>query len=237
MRDLRAESLEEIGTAISSRIREGALLGLGSGSTVAAVLPWVTRGMKRKRLKARWVPTSVQIQLVAEALRQEIASIDRPVLDLVLDGADQIDADLRLIKGGGGALFREKVLIGNARKALIVADERKLAEKLCSGGVQVPVEAHPFARVPVAERLRGIGGEPKLRLTDRGFPFYTENGNVLFDVGFRPVEAPAVLEAEIKSIDGVIESGIFTPEAVEVYVIQQDGGYRVLKRKRGREKP
>ncbi len=235
MKDLRAESIEKIGVAISTRIRRGALLGLGSGTTVAAVLPTITREMKRRDVRARWVPTSLQIQLVAQALHQEISSIDRPALDLVLDGADQIDRELNLIKGGGGALFREKVVIGNAARALIVADERKLAGKLCSGGVKVPVEAHPFARVPVAERLREIGGEPRIRLGERGFPFYTENGNLLFDVGFEPIERPAVLEAEIKSIDGVVESGIFTPGEVEVYVIQQDGGFRVLKRKRRRD--
>ena len=146
-----------------------------------------------------------------------------------MDGADQIDADLNLIKGGGGALFREKVVMANARSAVIVADERKLSDRLCKGGVKVPVEAHPFARVPVAEGLRVIGGEPRIRLGDRGFPFYTENGNVLFDTAFKPVERPSRLEAAIKSIAGVVGRHLY-PEAVEVYVIQADGGFRVLKK-------
>jgi len=230
LRDRRAESIEKIGKAISSKIRRGALVGLGSGSTMAALLPTVAAELKRTKVRPRWVPTSLQIQLVAQGLGQEIGSIDRPGLDLVVDGADQIDADLNLIKGGGGALFREKVVIGTSRNTVIVADERKLADRLCSNGVRVPVEAHPFARVSVAERLRAIGGEPRIRLGERDFPFYTENGNVLFDTGFGPIERPSVLEAEIKSIAGVVESGIFTPRPVEVYVIQENGGFRVLKK-------
>jgi ribose 5-phosphate isomerase A len=116
---------------------------------------------------------------------------------------------------------------------MIVVDERKLAGRLCASGVPVPVEAHPFARVPVMERLRALGGEPRLRLGERGFPFYTENGDLIFDTGFAPLEAPAEMEGRIKSIPGVVESGIFTPREVAVYVVQQDGGYRVLERKKG----
>jgi ribose 5-phosphate isomerase A len=220
--------MEKIGKLITSRIGRGALLGLGSGSTMAALLPVMTAELKERKVRPRWVPTSLQIQLVAQGLDQEITAIDRPAVDLVVDGADQIDADLNLIKGGGGALFREKVIIGCAKRTVIVADERKLSEKLCSDGMRVPVEAHPFARVPVAEKLRLLGGEPKIRLGERGFPLYTENGNILFDVGFEPIENPPVLERELKSIAGVVESGVFTPSPVEVYVIQQDGGYRVL---------
>jgi ribose 5-phosphate isomerase A len=228
LKDRRAESIEKIGAAISSRIGKGSLLGLGSGSTMAALLPYVVRGLGERRVKPRWVPTSLQIALVAQGLGQETTAMDRPALDMVVDGADQIDADLNLIKGGGGALFREKVVISSAKRTLIVADERKLADKLCSGGVSVPVEAHPFARVPVVEKLARIGGAPRIRIGERGFPFYTENGNVLFDTAFGPVGAPSVLEREIKSIAGVVESGIFTPTPIEVYVIQSDGGFRVL---------
>lgn len=231
MKDTRAESIGKIGEAISSRIRQGALVGLGSGTTMAALLPHIVTELKERNVRPRWVPTSLQITLVAQALEQDIASMTRPTLDLAVDGADQIDSDLNLVKGGGGALFREKIVMGSARRTLIVADERKLADRLCSGGVKVPVEAHPFARLPVAERLRRIGGKPAMKLGERGFPFYTENGNILFETAFEPVESPALLEAELKSIPGVVESGIFTPRPVEVYVIQADGGYRILKKR------
>jgi ribose 5-phosphate isomerase A len=230
LRDARAESIKKIGNAISVRIKKGYLVGLGSGTTMAALLPTIARALHSRDVRPRWVPTSVQITLVAQGLKQTVATPDRPTLDLAIDGADQIDADLNLIKGGGGALFKEKVVIGSARRTLIVADERKLTARLCDGGVKVPVEVHPFARITVPERLRKIGGDPVLKLGDRGFPFYTENGNVLFETAFAPIRKPALLEAKIKSIPGVVESGVFTPRPIEVYVVQQDGGYRVIRR-------
>jgi ribose 5-phosphate isomerase A len=171
---------------------------------MAAVLPSISRTLKRKQVRVRWVPTSLQIALVADALKEQTSIIDKPSLDLVVDGADQVDADLNLIKGGGGALFREKVLIANAKRTLIIVDEKKLASKLCSNGVRVPVEAHPFARVPVAEGLMRLGGEPRLRLGERGFPHYTENGNLLFDTLFKPISRP--------------------------FVVKEDGSYQTLKR-------
>lgn len=230
MKDGRARSLEAVAEVVAQRMRQDALVGLGSGTTMAALLPTVSRALRRRKTRVRWVPTSLQIALVADALREQTSIIDKPSLDLVVDGADQVDADLNLIKGGGGALFREKVLISNSKRTLIVVDEKKLASRLCSDGVRVPVEAHPFARVPVAEGLMSLGGEPRLRLGERGFPHYTENGNLLFDTLFKPVSRPGTLEAEIKALPGVVESGIFTPKPVEVFVVSGDGSYRTLKK-------
>jgi ribose 5-phosphate isomerase A len=228
--DERAAAIGKIGAVIAGGIRSGSLLGLGSGTTMAALLPSISKELKKKKVRVRWVPTSLQIALVADALKEETTLIDKPAIDLAIDGADQVDADFNLIKGGGGALFREKVLIRNARRTVIVVDEKKLATKLCTGEVRVPVEAHPFARVPVVEGLRLIGGEPRLRLGERGFPFYTENGNLIFDTLFRPITRPETLDGEIKSISGVIESGIFTPRPIEVFVVKGDGTYETLRK-------
>jgi ribose 5-phosphate isomerase A len=225
LKDGRAASLEQVAKAIAGKMRDGSLVGLGSGTTMAAVLPMISTQLKKRKVRVRWVPTSLQIALVASSVREETTLMDRPSLDLVVDGADQVDADLNLIKGGGGALFREKVLIGNTKRTAIIVDERKLAARLCSGEVRVPVEAHPFARVPVAEALLSLGGEPRLRLSDRGFPFYTENGNLVFDTLFKPVARPEILEREVKAIAGVVESGIFTPRPIEVFVVRDDGTY------------
>ncbi len=232
MKDGREASLEQIGIAIADRMRKGSLVGLGSGTTMASLLPSISRRLKKRDVSVRWVPTSLQIALVADSLREQTSLMDKPALDLVVDGADQVDKDLNLIKGGGGALLREKILIGNAKRTMIVVDERKLVSKLCGDGVRVPVEAHPFARVPVAEALQALGGEPRLRLGERGFPFYTENGNLLFDTLFKPVAEPAILEREIKAIAGVVESGIFTASPVEVFVIKEDGSYGSRRKKR-----
>lgn len=228
----RDASLERIGTAIADRMRKGSLAGLGSGTTMAALLPSISKRLRKRGISVRWVPTSLQIALVADSLREQTTLMDKPALDVVIDGADQVDKGLNLIKGGGGALLREKVLIGNAKRTMIVVDERKLASKLCSDGVRVPVEAHPFARVPVARALQDLGGEPHLRLGERGFPFYTENGNLLFDTLFKPVAQPEILEREIKAIAGVMESGIFTASPVEVFIIREDGSFASRRKKR-----
>ncbi|MGA2664307.1 MAG: ribose-5-phosphate isomerase A, partial [Nitrososphaerales archaeon] len=98
----RSEALGKIGAAVSGAIDDGAVVGLGSGTTMAAVLPAVVRELESRAVRARWVPTSLQIALVAQSLGQDVVSIDRPVLDLVVDGADQVDSGLNLIKGGGG---------------------------------------------------------------------------------------------------------------------------------------
>lgn len=230
MKDGRAASLEQVARAIADKMRNGALVGLGSGTTMAAVLPTISRALRKRNVRVRWVPTSLQIALVARSVREETSLMDRSSLDLVVDGADQVDSDLNLIKGGGGALFREKVLIDNTKRTAIIVDQRKLVTKLCSGEVRVPVEAHPFARVPVAEGLLSLGGEPRLRLGERGFPFYTENGNLVFDTLFKPVARPEVLEREIKAIAGVIESGIFTPRPIDVFVVRDDGTYETRRR-------
>ena len=231
MKDGRASGLEKVGALIAEGMRDGSLVGLGSGTTMASLFPSISKRLRKRGVRVRWVPTSLQISLVADSMREQTSIMDKPVLDLVVDGADQVDEELNMIKGGGGALFREKVLISNTRRTVIVVDERKLARRLCQGDVRVPVEAHPFARVPVAEGLRSLGGEPRLRIGDRGFPYYTENGNLVFDTMFKPTSRPAALEGEIKAIAGVVESGIFTPRPVEVHVVREDGTYESRKKK------
>lgn len=234
MKDGRTVSLEKVGEVIADRMRNGSLVGLGSGTTMASILPAISRRLKRREVSVRWVPTSLQISLVADSMRERTSIMDKPALDLVVDGADQVDEDLNMIKGGGGALFREKVLISNTKRTFIVVDGKKLSRKLCEGGVRVPVEAHPFARVPVAEALQSLGGEPRMRLGERGFPYYTENGNLLFDTLFKPMSRPAALEKEIKSVAGVVESGIFTPRPVEVFVLKDDGTFEVRQKSSSR---
>ncbi|MDA4122993.1 MAG: ribose 5-phosphate isomerase A [Thaumarchaeota archaeon] len=227
----RAETLQKVAEAIADHVKDGALLGLGSGSTVAALLPILVRELKRNKVqRATWVPTSMQIQLEAERLHLQLAPLGRARVDLVVDGADQVDADLNLIKGGGGALLKEKVLLSNSRRSIIVADARKFAVRLCEDGVKVPVETSPFARVPVAKAIQEMGGEAHLRLDQRGFPLYTENGNLLLDVLFEPLKNPAKVEREVRSIPGVAEVGVFTVSPLEVFKLE-DSGYALLRKR------
>ena len=148
----------------------------------------------------------------------------------VVDGADQVDRRLNMIKGGGGALLKEKVLLSSTKHAAIVADEKKFAEKLCMHDVRVPIEVTPFARETAASRLKKAGSKDvKIRLDQRGYPSYSENGNLLMDALFAPLERPEQLERELIAIPGVVEVGIFVIRPITVFKIRPDGGYEALK--------
>jgi ribose 5-phosphate isomerase A len=223
--DAQAHS-ERLGKDLASGIMDGDSVGLGSGSTVARLLPVMVKDMRSRGVEAVWVPTSLQIQLVAQELSLRVAPLTSPNVVKVVDGADQVDGKLNLIKGGGGALLREKVLLSSTKNAAIVADEKKFAEKLCMNDVRVPIEVTPFARETVVSRLRAAGSkDSKIRLDQRGYPCYSENGNLLMDALFGPVERAEQLERELKAIPGVVEAGIFVIRPITVYRIRADGGY------------
>ncbi len=217
---------ERLGKDLASGIKDGDVVGLGSGSTVARLLPVMVKGMREKGVEAVWVPTSLQIQLVAQELSLRVAPLTSPNVVKVVDGADQVDGKLNLIKGGGGALLKEKVLLGNTKNAAIVADEKKFADKLCMNDVRVPIEVAPFARETVTSRLKRAGGKDvKIRLDQRGYPSYSENGNLLMDALFAPLERPEAVERDLKMIPGVVEVGVFVIRPITVYKIKPDGGY------------
>jgi ribose 5-phosphate isomerase A len=217
---------ERLGKELAAGIKDGDILGLGSGSTVARLLPVMVKNMRERGVEAVWVPTSLQIQLVAQELSLRVAPLTSPNVVKVVDGADQVDGKLNLIKGGGGALLKEKVLLSSAKSAAIVADEKKFSEKLCMNDVRVPIEVTPFARETVSSRLKKAGSKDvKIRLDQRGYPCYSENGNLLMDALFAPVERPEQLERELKVIPGVVEVGIFVIRPITVYKIRADGEY------------
>jgi ribose 5-phosphate isomerase A len=185
--------------------------------------------MREKGVEATWVPTSLQIQAVAQELKVRVGPLTSPEIVKVVDGADQVDSRLNLIKGGGGALLKEKVLLGSARDSAIVADEKKFVERLGMGGYRVPVEVSQFARETATAMLKRKGSKDvKIRLDARGYPAYSENGNMLFDALFDPIEDPAKLEVQLKSIPGVMEVGIFVIRPLTVYKISPDGSYKAL---------
>jgi len=212
---------------VADLIPIGATVGLGSGSTVAALLGVLSPLLRRKRI-AGGVPTSAQIDLVANKNGIRALPFGSPV-DVVLDGADQVDRDLNLIKGGGGALLKEKVLIASARRTLIFASEPKFSSMLCDGGVRVPVEVFPFARENVKLQLARLGARPEERLLPKGYPYFTENGNMILDTAFAPLRNPTETEAQVKSLPGVAEVGIFTFKPITVFKLNDDGTHAVLK--------
>ena len=222
------EALKGAARELAKSVSPGVTLGLGSGSTVATLLEELSPLALAKTRSVSGVPTSTQIELVASRCGINLMPF-RGSVDLVIDGADQVDSELNLIKGGGGALLREKVVMGSARSIAIVAAENKFARRLCENGVRVPVEVYPMARESAKVKLSMLGGVPEERLMPKGYPYFTENGNLILDTMFEPVEDPRELEMKVRSTPGVAEVGIFTFKPITVYKLGADGKFEVLK--------
>ncbi len=227
--DAQRQALKGVARELSRSIPDSSTVGLGSGSTVATLIEELAPLLLERKVAVRGVPTSTQIEMVATRSGIVLTPF-RGSVDLVLDGADQVDADLNLIKGGGGALLREKILMGAARRTVIVAAENKFVRKLCQNGVRVPVEVVPMARESAKVRLSRLGGVPEERLLPKGYPFFTENGNMILDTLFEPLADPAEMEAKLKGVPGVAEVGIFTFKPITVYMLKADGKFEALEK-------
>jgi ribose 5-phosphate isomerase A len=213
-----------------THVKDGCIVGLGSGTTIAYALKEIGRRIREQHLKILGVPTSYQALLLAVKHHIPLSTLDEhPRLDMALDGADQVDGKLDMIKGMGGALTREKIVASASRLNIIIIDETKLASKL---GVNqpVPVEVMPFAASWVEAKLRKLSGKPVLREAARKLgPVVTDNGNFIFDVDFGSITRPQELNMQLKELPGVIETGLFVQMADVVYVGGKTG-VRTLKR-------
>jgi len=177
------------------------------------------------KASVEFVTTSIQIKIEAEKVGLKIADESSFVnIDVVFDGADQIDSDFNMIKGGGGALLREKLLISAANKVVILADVTKFVKRLTQ---PIPIEIHKFARSLLMKRLKELGGSPKLRTMDKGYPSVTENGNLVLDTSFSSLGNPQSKEIELKSIPGVLEVGLFTRANI-YYKAKNDGSFEII---------
>ena len=222
--DRSRDALKGVAKELAKDISSGMTLGLGSGSTVATLLEELSPLAMARSKVIKGVPTSTQIEIVAARCGVELVPFKGSV-DLVIDGADQVDAGLNLVKGGGGALLKEKIVMGSAKSVAIVAGESKFAEKLCEAGVRVPVEVFPMARESAKLKLSMLGGVPEERLLPKGYPYFTESGNVILDTLFEPIDDPRGLETRVKSTPGVAEVGIFTIKPITVYRLRDDGSF------------
>ncbi|HXX05962.1 MAG TPA: ribose-5-phosphate isomerase RpiA [Candidatus Bathyarchaeia archaeon] len=206
-------------------IKNNFVIGLGSGRAATAIVRSLSLHLKKNHLSVVAIPTSLQIKIEAEKGGIPIIEPDQiDHIDLVFDGADQIDASGNMIKGGGGALLREKILISIAKRVVIIADESKFAKKLDRS---VPIEVHQFARNIATIQIRKLGGKPHMRLLDRGYPFVTENGNIILDCEFGKISKPRELARKIIEIPGVIEVGIFSKPNI-IYKIKENGKFEIL---------
>jgi len=201
-------------------LRNGFTVGLGSGSTAAYAIEEIGRRMKHEELRVQGVPTSYQAFMLAVQHGIPATTLEeQPTLDLTIDGADQIDPQLDLIKGMGGALAREKIVASASKKLIIIADENKKVKVLGENNHPVPVEALPFAASLVMRRIREMGGTPVLREGKRKVgPVITDNGNVIIDADFQLVHEPAELERKLKFLPGIVETGLFIRMADVAYV-------------------
>jgi len=207
-------------------VRDGMVLGLGTGSTVAWTIKRIGE-MVEEGMEVLGVPTSYQAQELAIAAGIPLTSLDQdPVLDLAIDGADEIAKDLTAIKGGGAAHAREKVVAASARWFVIVVDSSKYVEILSH---PVPVEVLPFAAKLAGRRIEELGGSPKIRQAKmKDGPVITDNGNFVIDADFGRIEDPGLLAAQLSEIPGVVEHGIF--ESVDELVVVIDGMVKTFRR-------
>jgi ribose 5-phosphate isomerase A len=201
------EEKEAAGRAAAKLVRDGDVVGLGTGST--AYFTVIALGERVKAgLKIIGIPTSVHTADLARAVGIPLTTLDdHPEIDITIDGADEVDPKLNLIKGGGGALTREKVIATASKKMVVVADSGKIVRVL--GKFPLPVEVIAFARTVVERKIVSLGGSPKLRLKLDGSPYLTDNGNEILDCSFGKIEDPPALARILSDTAGVVEHGLF----------------------------
>jgi len=207
-------------------VKNDYVVGLGSGRAATALVKSLSTFVKTKKINIKCIPTSMQIKLIAEKGGLALIDADQiDKIDVVFDGADQIDKNKFLIKGGGGALLKENILISAAKKVIIMADKSKFVTNF---NRTVPIEVHPSARKIITKNILKIDGVPTLRVLERGYPFLTENGNVILDCDFGIIKNPKILQQKMLNMPGVLEVGIFTRKPDIIYKAKTNGKFDIL---------
>jgi len=207
-------------------VKDNYVVGLGSGRAATELVKSLAKLIKLKNYNIIGVPTSLQIKLIAERGNIPLAEADQVEhIDIVFDGADQIDSRKYVIKGGGGALLRENILFSLAKKVVVMADKTKFVKNFTR---TVPVEIHPLARNSVTKSIKKLGGDAEIRSLDRGYPFFTENGNIILDCNFGTIKSPKSLTQKIKQTTGVLESGIFIRKPDMIYRAKENGKFDII---------
>lgn len=205
----------KVAATIAGFVREGDVIGVGSGSTSYLALKQIAKRIKEEHIHILVIPTSIEIKMACAQLALPITSLFEHTPDWTFDGADEVDPDFNLIKGRGGAMFKEKLLIYSSPKTYILADSSKRVERLGSR-FPVPIEIFPDALTHVERELRAFNPrELRLRMAEgKDGPIITENNNLILDAWFDHI--PSDMERSIKSITGVIESGLLMNHPVEI---------------------
>ena len=219
--------------AAVEHVKDGMVVGLGSGTTAAYALIALGERKKHENFQILGIPSSYQaFQLALQNGITMTTLEEHPLIDVNIDGADQIDQQLNLIKGMGAALTREKIIATSSRHNIFVADEKKKVNILGEGNHPVPIEVLPFAIALVQRRIQTLGGSPLLRETKGKLgPVISDNGNVIMDATFGDISDPTVLEHQLKMIPGVVETGFFIGLTNIVY-LGTDSAVNKFERKR-----
>ena len=215
------------GEAAALLVESGMVVGLGTGSTAA----WFVKALAARKLDIRGVPTSEATANLARDLGIALAALDDvKSIDLTVDGADEIGPGLSLIKGGGAALLREKLVWEASKRCVVIADAAKKVEAL--GKFPLPIEVVRFGHVHTGQRLADIAAEfdllpPRLRMADRGV-VVTDGGNVIYDMAAGRIEEPAALAAALKAVTGVVDHGLFLDLADEALLGTDQGVVKLV---------
>jgi ribose 5-phosphate isomerase A len=211
---------QQVGKVAADRVQSGNIVGLGTGSTTAFMIQFLGDRLKSGDLKdIKGIPTSFQSSVLAKEYGIPLTTLDEvDRIDIAIDGADEVDPQKNLIKGGGAAHTREKIVDALAKEFIVVVDSSKMVDKLGSTFL-LPVEVLPMAITPVMRAIEKLGGKPQLRMgVKKAGPVITDQGNMVIDVKFDSIDNPAELEKTLNNIPGVLENGLFVGLATTILV-------------------
>ena len=215
-------SKKNAGYKAAEYVEDGMVLGLGTGSTTHYFIEKVGMRIKEENINVKAIPTSFQSFLMAKKWNIPITTLEENDIDLAVDGADEVDKDFNLIKGGGAAHTKEKIIDYAAKTFIVIVDESKCVEKL--GNFPVPVEVLSDASRMVIQTLEDMGATCEIRMGQRkDGPVITDNGNFVVDAKFNEISSPAHLEIDLNSIPGVVENGIFSQMVDKVIIGTPEG--------------
>ncbi|MDP6907094.1 MAG: ribose-5-phosphate isomerase RpiA [Candidatus Thalassarchaeaceae archaeon] len=230
----KAAMKKAAGIAACEFVKNGMKVGLGTGSTVKYTILELGRRIREEGLKIQGIPTSEQTEIISIEQGIELVNwADCSGLDIVIDGADEFDSELHLIKGGGGALLREKIVAESSGSMVVVADATKKVQTL--GDFPLPVEVNPYGWEQTMRRLQNLcPGEVLVRKNADGSTFLTDNGNPILDACFgSTIDKPREMEAVIRSIAGVVEVGLFV-DIADVIVLAAQNGCEIIRKENSR---